>query len=90
MCTCQKYLYIFSLDISLAGVMYLLQWRFTHMANIMVASPFYNTYYGINTNCYNLCNVQLPVVYYFIEGVEGATLNVPDIAHKCYSLANIF
>ena len=32
--------------------------------NIMVAPPFYNTYYGKKPNCYDLCNVWYkPVVY---------------------------
>ena len=26
--------------------------------NIMVAHPFYNSYYWINTNCYDWCNVR--------------------------------
>ena len=26
--------------------------------NIMVAPPFNNAYYGINTDCYDLCNVR--------------------------------
>ena len=33
----------------------------------MVAPPFYNTYYGINTNCYDLCNIRQTVV----NSVEG-------------------
>ena len=31
--------------------------------NIMFGSPFYNTLYRINTDCYDLCNVSLHVVY---------------------------
>ena len=36
--------------------------------NIMVVPPFYNMYYGINTNCYDLWNVRQPIVY-SVEGV---------------------
>ena len=43
----------------------------------MVAPPFYITYYGININCYDLCNVRQPVVY-SVEVVEkrGSYLDI--------------
>ena len=34
----------------------------------MVAPPFYKAYYGINTNCYDLCSVRQSV-FYSIDGV---------------------
>ena len=47
----------------------------------MSAPPFYNTYYRINTNCYDFCNVRKLAVY----SVKGAVKwgSADDIAQKC-------
>ena len=47
------------------------------LGNIIVAPLFYNAYYRISTNCYDLCQVLYPVVV-FRRGrsckIEGATM----------------
>ena len=55
--------------------------------NFMSGPVFYNALLGINTNCYDLCNVRQPVVY-SIEGVAkwGATHDItvlPVLQHGC-------
>ena len=49
----------------------------------MVAPLFYNTYYGINTNCYDLCNVLLVVCSLFCRGLEVFANGERPMIHDC-------
>ena len=53
----------------------------------MVGAPFYNANYGLNANCYDLCNIQQPVVY-SEEAVVKRRSN-HNIANTCMDIRAI-